>query len=352
MPTDIKAAQVKKLVDELALMHAKVELVLDAIVEAAKNQNDSSVIHLHRTKENSLTGLSRHEIIETIEKLIIPTYGTFIIIDSDNSNAAAPIKLSVRRGLEKDFDNWCESWLHRKSVSLKTLSKEGYEKIHETILAIDGEFEFTGNPRLTIKSIDGNPTQDAKARSLSLKFLSDKGVVNDYEFKGNFIAVELNIKKFLKFKDLFPTNFKSKSKDGGGDVRQTKLNKSAMIPKLNKGLNKPAYCLSLSPNGEILINNVLLTRPHPDGENDIFFRYLIKYPKKKITREILKRENAGVGKDLWKIVQNLGFTHAYLKAFFPILKKETLVFRNPVTNKDLEGLRLKGLPYPSKSRRS
>lgn len=350
MQNDNQSAEVKKLVDELALMHIKAELVLDAIVEAAKGQPASSAIHLHRTKENSLIGLSRHEILETIEKLIIPTYGTFLIISSDNHDDA-PIKLSIRQGSEKDFDNWRESWLHRKFVSLKTLSKEGYEKIHETILAIDGEFELTGNSKVTIKSIDGNPTQDAGARNLSLKFLSDKGVVYDYEFKGKVIDVELNIKKFLKFKELFPANFKNRPKNGGGDARQAKPNKSAMIPKLNKGLNKPAYRLSISPNGEILINNVLLTRPHPGGENANFFHYLIKNPNKTIKRELLDKEKVVAGKELRRIVENLGFSGPYQKAFFIISKDASVFFRNPVTNKDLKALRLVGLPYPPRSRR-
>jgi len=93
---------------------------------------------------------------------------------------------------------------------------------------------------------------------------------------------------------------------------------------------------------EIIINNFLLANPDFDSENERVFTYIYKNPNKKISLEELQQNTGRLGKTLHKIVENLGFTGNFRKAFFDV-SKTGIRFRNPITKTDLDELGIKHL---------
>ena len=94
---------------------------------------------------------------------------------------------------------------------------------------------------------------------------------------------------------------------------------------------------------EILINNFLMSKPDFSGENDLVFSYVYQNPNRKIDREEIEEQlKMKLHKTFHKILENLGFVKDYKKAFFCVSKQD-LLFRNPVTRKDLDELGIKYL---------
>jgi len=109
-------------------------------------------------------------------------------------------------------------------------------------------------------------------------------------------------------------------------------------------MKDPVYEIKYSEKSrEILINNFLLARPDSFSENEGVFAYLYKNPNIAIPLEDIKKEiGESLTKSIHKILENLGFTGELRKAFFKVAKNKIL-FRNPLTKKDLEELGIKHL---------
>lgn len=109
-------------------------------------------------------------------------------------------------------------------------------------------------------------------------------------------------------------------------------------------IKDPVYKLRYSEKTrEILINNFLLAKPDFDRENERVFTYVYRNPNKRISvKEIERHYNTKLVKSLHKILENLGFTGEFKKAFFDVSSK-SIRFRNPVTKEDLEELGIRYL---------
>ena len=107
-------------------------------------------------------------------------------------------------------------------------------------------------------------------------------------------------------------------------------------------IKDPVYEVKYSEKTrEILINNFLLANPDFDSENERVFTYLYTHPNQRIDLKQLEKYSGRLTKTLHKIVENLGFTKNLKRVFFDV-SKTGVRFRNPVTKKDLEELRI---PY-------
>lgn len=94
---------------------------------------------------------------------------------------------------------------------------------------------------------------------------------------------------------------------------------------------------------EIIINGFLVGKPDFNRENEIVFTYVYKHPNERLSKLKIEKDNSvRLLKDLPKIVENLGFTGELKKAFFEV-STEGILFRNPVTRKVLNELRIEHL---------
>lgn len=110
----------------------------------------------------------------------------------------------------------------------------------------------------------------------------------------------------------------------------------------------PVYEIKYSEKTrEILVNGFFLAKPDFNRENEIVFTYIYSHPNERISRERIektgKENDVEIKKPLSKIIENLGFAGNLQKAFFSVSNKGIL-FRNPVTRKDLDELGIKYLP--------
>lgn len=93
---------------------------------------------------------------------------------------------------------------------------------------------------------------------------------------------------------------------------------------------------------EILINNFLISKPDFNRENEIVFSYAYSHPYERISKLAIEKENkTRLLKSLPKIVENLGFT-GDRKIFFDV-SSEGIFFRNPITKKQLDELKIEYL---------
>lgn len=99
------------------------------------------------------------------------------------------------------------------------------------------------------------------------------------------------------------------------------------------------YEISYREDVGVVINEFFqLSNPDFNNENRAVIEYLIKHPNKMVTiKEIQNNEDILIGKPIYKILENLGFTNDLRKIFFK-KAKGFIFFRNPVYKKDLDDL--------------
>lgn len=93
-------------------------------------------------------------------------------------------------------------------------------------------------------------------------------------------------------------------------------------------------------NQQIILNDIfLLVKPHFGSVNEMVFNYLYNNPNKVVNRAKLVKEatRENFTKRFHDIVQELGFKKDLKKAFFKVSKNDIL-FKNPVSKKDLDNL--------------
>jgi hypothetical protein len=113
---------------------------------------------------------------------------------------------------------------------------------------------------------------------------------------------------------------------------------------LNKATQKNDVVYEIIYNlaNEVILNEVvLLARLNLNSNNDLILQYLIKNPKRKITKEELEQNLELTNIDLHKFVENLHFSGDIKKVFFGKVSKSTIQLNNPVTRTDLNNL---GIP--------
>lgn len=186
----------------------------------------------------------------------------------------------------------------------------------------------------------------------SLNFLQNIGVLNSYKCgdepddvlprasveinpdKFEELKIHLNIIYYAKYIEDHP----AKSKFGGfidSPPDPPEFVPSPTEPESNKVL----YYITFNVSNEILLNDlIVLSKPNLSSENAEVFTYLIENPNKTIPKkEIEERIRRSIGKDLHKIVENLGFAGDLRKAFFSV-SKDAIFFRNPIRKADFDQL--------------
>lgn len=271
--------------------------------------------------------------------------------------------------------------------TLNSLNAYNFLFTLDICIDIDGEYQKHLNPAFAIKMYGksnfdivvrtefDDPLLDERGayfnrRAESLDFLHNLGVLTSYKCEGNAddveptVNLEINPDKFEELKtalhiiynDRYAQAHPSNAKFGcfiDSPIRpeQPKPAVSSEIPQepIKKLQREVVYEIRYSENGEIFLNNFLFGKVQFNGENETVFSYLFKHPNKRITKAEFK-EKAGysVGKPLHKIVDNLGFTGNLRKAFF-IVSEQAILFRNPLTKKELEKLNIPPLKLKKKA---
>lgn len=142
---------------------------------------------------------------------------------------------------------------------------------------------------------------------------------------------------FLKITDKYPEVFsyyekeyKNIAKDYQKNQEDKKVNEDAIVYEVKYS----------EKNREILINGFLLAKPDFNRENEIVFTFVYKHANERLTKRKIEIDNdIRLLKELPKIVENLGFTGDLKKVFFDV-SSEGILFRNPITRKDLDELKI------------
>jgi len=241
---------------------------------------------------------------------------------------------------------------------IKKLDQTNREKVKGLFDEIETEFQIKGQPDIVIDFLPSNcrprPSKEKiteeytkfeggeiKKRLGALNFLKKHKVVMNYNVDsfhhrqdGNtqyHIEIKLDNDNFTKFK----TSIKRLAD------RSVAANSTRGKPALvKKNQSEVLYQVEFTKNNEIFINEFLLQKPHSGNENAKVFRHLFENPNQNITKSDLQEKVGSVGKELRKIVENLGFTGNYLKVFFQISKDNSILFRNPITSNDLQDLKI------------
>ncbi|MCX6761119.1 MAG: hypothetical protein NTZ84_03405 [Candidatus Nealsonbacteria bacterium] len=115
------------------------------------------------------------------------------------------------------------------------------------------------------------------------------------------------------------------------------------IEAIRQKLNQPPtadYVITLTKTRDVILNGkYLLSKPHFNSENEIFFQYVYTHPNKKITRKEVADENkTEIKKSFQQIITDLGFTGYLRKMFFPNISISATEFRQQITKSDLSEL--------------
>lgn len=97
------------------------------------------------------------------------------------------------------------------------------------------------------------------------------------------------------------------------------------------------YKIQYKKSRDIVVNNTYyLSRPDFMSENDIFFDFIYRNPRKNVTVSKLKNEIGGLKKNIRAILSDLKFTKEIKKCFFPgVSDYRGVIFLNEVTKKDI-----------------
>lgn len=316
----------------------KLALVISGIVSARKQDLDNPFLQLPINKNNRLNQIELNELkaildnLESKEKIL--TVGGLNFPKSEKSShySAALLSDKIYFNLEilANFDNWYSAYLSRTKLKLEDLSKGNLDKMILVVAKINEKFELTHTPEFDLYIKPG--FEDC------LKFLHNKSVLLNYKRIGNLdhdnrFFLNINVDKFKKF---LPQPFQVYNEKFGNPIKTVMETPLASTPPKSKDI---LYSITFSMNNEIVLNDlVVLKKPNLNSENTAVFEYLIKNSNKKISKkEIENHIGNSIGKDLHKIVENLGFTGDFRTAFFKV-SKDALYFRNPITKADFEQL--------------
>lgn len=375
----------------------KIDLVVSAILEARK-EYPAACIKLELTEENHLKDLGKNETLRVLQKLehnerIVRLYNSnpdslpsgtvvggrweydkkrgakfFVPWDADNTLPEIVVEdHSITFRLLDNFDSWHSIYMLKKATNLENLSLFNLEKIYNLVHDIQEKFEINPNRQLTIElkssSIKEFPLLIEKwklgvnlllYREEALEYLKEHNIISSYAIKSyedveSDINMMLNIDEFNNFKKEIAKIYEEKSNQQKHQTpapEKPQTDTKILQEPLKKPQNEIIYEIKYTSAREILLNSFLLTKTNFDSENDNVFDYIYRNPNRKIKLEELKKEmGSNLTKSLHKIVENLGFRGELKKAFFSISKND-LLFRNPLTQKNLDDLGISRLKFP------
>ena len=291
----------------------------------------------------TLNGLSRHEILETLNNIALESKtikpdnkrnyskwemvthpGKIPIVKTEPPNDVwQPIRLFILPG----FDNWYEAYKLKKNRKLEDFSEQHIQGIYKIVKYIDDKLQLDPHARIIIPIPMHGLIKTAAEAALEeytdkiLDFLRFKGAINfrkDY-FQGTSFesfVVSVNIKNFYNFKREVDTVYNRIAN------KQTKKKLSKTKPKTLKVTFDDVTC-------EILVDGRAISKPDFNTVNYKFMEYIIKNPNKTISLEEIKNNVEGFkNRSLHKPVQQLKFTGKH-KAFFTT-SKNSIRFNNPL----------------------
>lgn len=267
--------------------------------------------------------------------------------------------------ITEKFNSWYARYLLRQKSKIQNLSVQNFYRAFHTLVIIEDALQVSTDSRVTIDfddfdrkhkgysgPVSGRFTKFQEYDIKGVKYLNKLGVIEDYSpFRGHSkMEVRVNIPKMNQFY-LRALDRKTKLKEIDdyneeylefiGQSKENNQDASAKQKTDNKPTNDPVvHEIVYTKSREVLLDGkLLLAKPDFSSENDLVFDYLYKNPNKRITKTKLEKEvvKEKLTKTLHKIVENLGFKKTLRNAFFDVSQK-AIMFRNPLTQKDMKDL--------------
>lgn len=168
---------------------------------------------------------------------------------------------------------------------------------------------------------------------------------NQWRYSGAGEGVNLSV-----VPDKFDTYFKeieAKYKELAEDYESAKKAETLV----NIGPESTIYKIEFDKTRIIRVNNFAIAKPDFESENEVVFDYIYRNPNRRIQKvEIERALQRTLIKRLHNILSDLGFRADLKKVFFPGVSENGLEFRNPVTRKELDELRINWLSFPKGKR--
>ncbi len=366
------------------------DLLIDAI-EKARDEQQGSLILLNLSQENGLGEYGRTAVLDALADFQRQTgairlseinfperqanrtilAGSIALTSPGHSRLTVPIstpaKLSpavlefleepskrqgrVLLGVLPSFDNLVASYRLRTRDDLEQITPLTLAKVCLTVLDIAEKLEASGQPTMNIYARFHYTSPffpqnfvPSDYRKDALEYMKNRDIVTQYQIHYlaadgadvSSITVGIDIPKFQAFKARVGAVYLAKEREL---APPPSLAPEAVKSRATRpGSDTDAvYEVTLTDTGEILINEFLLSRPNFDSENQNIFEYVFDRPNQTILLEELRQALDGElpKKSLPKIVDNWGFTRELKKLFFRV-SAQSIYFRNPVRQKDLE----------------
>jgi hypothetical protein len=116
--------------------------------------------------------------------------------------APLPEETPIKLTLFENFDNWRESYIHARSITVWDLDPDQIDVIRKLCLDIDRKFRIKPEPKIVLIQ---EKSLRATGRGDALDFLKETEVIAHYEIsmrgdRGIELIIHLNVEKFLDFK--------------------------------------------------------------------------------------------------------------------------------------------------------
>ena len=343
----------------------KLSIVLRALFEARKFTREKQLTKLYVTLENGLRKLNTGEIHDILLKLqddekIIRIANKPTKLKSLGEKSEDLLEGDRDYFLIEDLSNldvWYSNFLLEEKRRLENLSNTNFNNLNLILTRIENELELSDTETVTISlepenGSDGWEIEDVHSwqqyQAINLKYLKKLDVLKEFTSQELqlFSEITINTTKFFEIQARAKTE---------AEKRKQQNTKPSLIPekeheeteKVGAKSSDAIYEITYAENRAILLNkHIQLAKPDFNSENDLVFGFLYKNPNKKHSRiDIEDAISNKLSKTLHKIVENLGFK-GNLKTAFMDVTKDTICFRNPITQDDLEKLGISKIKLP------
>lgn len=226
----------------------KLDLIINAIVEAKKatRKEQSTTLYL-----NSTNGLDRLELDE-IREILLQLQDENVLKLNPKTNRLLPIEQQpinpsyLFLDILEDFDSWYENYLMRQKTGLENIDYMNILKIYDVVLDINEQLQLANQTTVTIDLLPhlvrfsilfptdsiGFRDKYCEFRWNSLKHLKQKGVIDDFKLNEGLhrwqstITVSLKLSKFDDFyKEIRDEYVKRNKENYGNEKLQTTTTK-------------------------------------------------------------------------------------------------------------------------------
>lgn len=351
----------------------KFELIIKAIAEAQKFARKEYYPKLYYNEESGLKDVDLNQIHDILlqlqddEKIItvksIPTPLKSAMEQATEGLEGAKHYFTV--DIADTFNSWYQRHILNNKSRLQNIDYINLLKIYDVVLDIDEKLQIKASPDVYIPALptmvrfqilfpmDSIGTRDKYRthRQDGLDYLEREGYISDVEwvddmYYGNF-AMKVNVARFQDFLKEIMAEYKRRNKAVAKAEAPAKKVEKKDAPQPQKTIKIDVrYEVVFSKQREIMVNGIVIARPDFNSENEVVFWFLYENPNKKHTRQDIEKViGRQLTKTLHKIIENLGFRNDFRKAFFDV-SKNSILFRNPLKQEDLEALGIQQLKFP------